>query len=63
MYETIAGMGLDMLHENKTMVYTKYKNVDKKVKPATRPLRVNSDRKRKEDPSLRKSLDIRYTIT
>ena len=47
MYEVIAGMELDTLHENTTVICTKYKTIDKKVKPTTGPLPINSERKRK----------------
>ena len=65
-YEVIAGMGLDTLRENNAMVNTKYKTIDKKVKPATGALPTNNERKRKEvseDLSLRKSMDIEHTFT
>ena len=48
MYEVIAGMGLDMLHEKNVMVNTKYKTVDKKVKPAASPLPAYSEEKEKK---------------
>ena len=66
MYGVIAGMELDMLRENNVMINTKYKTVGKKVKPAAGPLPVDSEKTRKgvsEDPSLRKSVDIRHTFT
>jgi hypothetical protein len=48
------------------MVSTKYKTVEKKVKPATGPLPADSEQKRKEvsgDPTLRKAVDIGHTFT
>ena len=59
-------MGLDALRKEKEMVCTKYKTVEKKVKPYTGPLPVNSEEKRKEvsgDPTLRKSVDMEHTFT
>ena len=56
MYEIIAKMGPDALRKEEAMVSTKYKTVEKKVKP------VDSEQMRKEvsgDPTLRKSVDIR----
>ena len=61
MYEIIAKMGPDALRKEEAMVSTKYKTVEKKVKPATGPLW-----KRKEvsgDPTLRKSVDIGHAFT
>ena len=52
MYEVIT----NALHENNAMVYTKYKNVNKKVKLAARLLPTNSEHKKKEvseDPYIR----------
>ena len=48
------------------MVSTKYKTVEKKVKPASGPLPADSEQKRKEvsgDPTLRKSVDIGHAFT
>ena len=48
------------------MVSTKYKTVERKVKPATGPLPADSEQKRKEDlgdPTLRKSVDIGHAFT
>ena len=56
---------MDTLRENNAMVNTKYKTVEKTVKPATRPQPTNSKRKRKEvseDPSLHNSVDIGHTF-
>ena len=55
MYEIIAKMGPDALRKEEAMVSTKYKKVEKKVKPAAGPLPVDSEQKRKEvsgDPTL-----------
>ena len=55
-----------MLRKEEVTVCTKYKTVDKKVKPVVRPLPTNSKQKRKvvsEDPTLRKSVDIVYAFT
>ena len=59
-------MGPDVLRKEEAMVSTKYKTVEKKVKPAEGPLSVDSKQKRKEvsgDPTLRKSVDIGHTFT
>ena len=48
-------MGPNALHGEYAMVCTKYKTVDKKVKPVVGPLPANSEHKRKEvleDPTL-----------
>ena len=48
------------------MVSTKYKTVEKKVKPAEGPLSADSEQKRKEvsrDPTLWMSVDIEHTFT
>ena len=66
MYEIIAKMGPDALRKEEAMVSTKYKTVEKKVKPAAGPLPVDSEQKRKEvsgDPTLRKSVDIGHAFT
>ena len=65
MYEVIAGMGLDRIRNKNAIVNTKYKNMDKKVKPEAGPLPANNERKRKEvseHPSLHKSVDIEHTF-
>ena len=54
MYEIIAKIGPDALHKEEAIVSTKYKTVEKKVKPAARPLPVDSEQKRK------KSREIQY---
>ena len=48
MYEIIAKMGPDALRKEEAMVSTKYKTVEKKVKPAAGSLPVDSEQKRKE---------------
>ena len=66
MYEIIERMGLDALLKEKAMVSTKYKTVEKKVKPAAGPLPADSEQKRKEvsrDPIPRTSVDIGHTFT
>ena len=58
-------MGPDALHKEETMVCTKYKSVEKKMKLSAVPLPANSEQKRKEvsgDPTLRKSLDIGHAF-
>ena len=62
----IAEMGPNVLPEEETMICTKYKTVEKKVKPSAGPLPTNSEQKIKEvseDPGLRKSMDIGHTFT
>ena len=66
MYKIIAEFDADVLHGKEALVCTKYKTVDKKVKPAAGPLPVNSEERRKEvtaDPMLRKAEDIGHTFT
>jgi hypothetical protein len=66
MYEIIAKMGPDTLRRDEAMVSTKYKTVEKKVKPAAGPLPADSEQKRKEvsgNPTLRKAVDIGHTFT
>ena len=66
MYEIIAKMGPDVPRKEEAMVSTKYKTVEKKVKPAAGPLPADSEQKRKEvsgDPTLRKSMDIGHAFT
>ena len=66
MYEIIAKMGPDALRKEEAMVSTKYKTVEKKVKPAAGPLPTDSEQKRKEvsgDPTLRKSVDIGHAFS
>jgi hypothetical protein len=66
MYEIIAKMGPDTLRREEAMVNTKYKTVEKKVKPAAGPLPADNEQKRKEvsgDPTLRKAVDIGHTFT
>jgi hypothetical protein len=66
MYKIIAKFDPDMLQGKEVVVCTKYKIVDRKMKPAARPLLVNSEEKRKEvigDPMLRKVIDIGHTFT
>ena len=61
MYEIVAKMGQDTLRTEEAMVSTKYKTVEKKVKPAAGPLPTDSEQKRREvseDPTLRKTEDI-----
>ena len=65
-YELIVEMGLNALHKEEAVVCTKYKTVEKKVKPSTGPLPTNSEQKRKEvsgDPTLRNSVDIGHAFT
>ena len=55
MYKIIAKMGPDALRKEEALVSTKYKTVERKVKPATGPLPADSEQKRKEvsgDPTL-----------
>jgi hypothetical protein len=55
-----------MLQGKEAVVCTKYKTVDRKVKPTAGPLLVNSEERRKEvtwDPMLRKATDISHTFT
>ena len=47
MYGAIAEIEPDILWENDMMVNTKYKTVDKKVKPVAGPLRIHSEEARK----------------
>ena len=54
MYKIIVKMVPDTLRKEEAMVSTKYKTVEKKVKPAARPLPVDSEQKRK------KSREIQY---
>ena len=66
MYEIIAKMEPDALRKEEAMVSTKYKTVEKKVKPVARPLPDDSEQKRKEvsgDPTPRKSMDIGHAFT
>ena len=66
MYEIIAEWGLDALRKEEAMVCTKYKTVEKKLKPYAGPLPANSEQNRKEvsgDSTLWKSMDIRHTFT
>ena len=66
MYESIAKMGPDALRKEGAMLHTKYKTLEKKVKPSPVPLPTNSEQKRKEvsgDLTLQKSMDIRHTFT
>ena len=59
-------MGPDTVHKEEAMVSTKYNTVEKKVKPAARPLLTDSEQKRKEvsgDPTLWKSVDIGHAFT
>jgi hypothetical protein len=59
-------MEQDMLQGKEAMICTKYKTMDKKVKPAAGPHPVNSEERRKEvagDPMLWKAVDIRHTFT
>ena len=66
MYDIIAKMGPDALRKEEPMVSTKYKAVEKKVKPVAGPLPADREQKRKEvsgDPTLRKSVDIRHAFT
>ena len=56
----------DALRKEEEMVSTKYKTVEKKVKPTAGPLPADSKQKRKEvsgEPTLRKSVDIGHTFT
>ena len=65
MYKIIAKMGPYVLRKEEAMVSTKYKTVEKKVKPAAGPLPSDSEQKRKEvsgDPTLRKSVDIGHAF-
>jgi hypothetical protein len=66
MYKIIAKMGPDTLRKDEAMVSTKYKTVEKKVKPVAGPLPADSEQKRKEvsrDPTLRKAVDIGHAFT
>ena len=66
MYKIIAEMGLVVHRKKEAMVCTKYKTVEKNVKPSAGLLPTNSEQKRKEvskDLTLRNSLDIRNTFT
>jgi hypothetical protein len=66
MYEIIAKMGPDAPGKEEAMVSTKYRTVEKKVKPVAGPLPADSEQKRKEvsgDPTLRKAVDIRHAFT
>jgi hypothetical protein len=61
MYKIIAKFDPDVLQGKEVVVCTKYKIVDRKVKPAAGPLPVNSEEKRKEvtgDPMLRKEVGL-----
>ena len=65
-YEIIAKMGPDALRKGEAMVSTKYKTVEKKVKPVAGLLHTDSEQKRKEvsrDLTLRKSVDIEHAFT
>ena len=55
-----------MLREEIVMVSTKYKTVDKKVRPTAGPLPTKIFNRKKEvseHPELRKSMDIGHTFT
>ena len=65
-YEIIAKMGPHALHKEEAMASTKYNTVEKKVKPAARPLPADSEQKRKEvlgDQTLPKSVNIGHAFT
>jgi hypothetical protein len=55
MYEIIAEMGPDTLCREEAMVSTKYKTVEKKVKPAAGPLPADSEQKGKKFREIRHS--------
>ena len=66
MYEIIVEMGPYALHKEEAMVCTKYKTMEKKVKPSVGSLPANSEQKSKEfsrDPTLRNSVDIGHAFT
>ena len=59
-------MGPDALRKEEAIVSTKYKTIEKKVKPAAGPRPAYSEQKRKDvsgDPTLRKSVDIGHAFT
>ena len=65
MYKITAERGTDVLRIEEAMVCTKYKNMEKKVKPGVGPLPLNIEQKRKEDledPTLRRSIYIGDTF-
>ena len=59
MYEIIAKMGPDALRKQES---TKYKTVEKKVKPAAGPLPTDSEQKRKEVLGDPMSCSFSYTL-
>ena len=59
-------MGSDELRKEDVMVYTKYKTMEKKVKPTTERVPANNEQKRKEfskDLTFQKFVDIKHTFT